>query len=567
LYTLKTESSAGGSVRAVPSKTGYAEGEYARITAVPSPGWRFSGWSGTYAGTEDDIFIRMTDDQWIVAKFALIPVAAEYTLNSTVSGSGRIIRSPEKAVYAAGETVELAAEPSPGYRFVEWTGDLSGDAENETIKMNANASVSARFEKREWTFIVYMAADNDLEAAAILDINEMEAAETGSMKGDILVLIDRSPAYDSTNGNWSDTRLYKIKRDPAGSDTVIRSKRIECPALGITENQQTELDLALPSTLSLLLDHAKTAYPAANYGLVFWGHGTGWRSDETAGGGPAESMKALAIDDTSGTSMTLAQAGNAVRNRGIAAIGMDTCFGGILEVAREFSDCAAWLVGSPGAIPSAGWNYAALFTLFGTSSLTAEQFASAAVDQFRVQYALTPNTGIAAIRLSAVPALSSVFNAFMENAAAGIQNRSSQTLLKSIAMDGSRLYRFASYPTDSYIDIRSFADLILSARDGLFTSATIKNRALTQAASLKSALNAAVPLGWEQGGQGEGHMGVHLIPLIAQGTPKASHEAGYIRGSGAANQSRFVLESTGWVPNKTAAGSLLDKLFYTYFED
>jgi len=52
----------------------------------------------------------------------------------------------------------------------------------------------------KWTIMVYMDADNNLEDAGISDFNEMEVA--GSTQDvAILVLMDRIPGYDSTNGN------------------------------------------------------------------------------------------------------------------------------------------------------------------------------------------------------------------------------------------------------------------------------------------------------------------------------------------------------------------------------
>ena len=49
-------------------------------------------------------------------------------------------------------------------------------------------------EVREWTVAVYMAADNDLEAAAIQDLNEMEAAVGDGVT--VVALLDRGGGYD-----------------------------------------------------------------------------------------------------------------------------------------------------------------------------------------------------------------------------------------------------------------------------------------------------------------------------------------------------------------------------------
>ncbi|MBQ3671674.1 MAG: hypothetical protein II921_09425 [Treponema sp.] len=77
----------------------------------------------------------------------------------------------------------------------------------------------------EWTFIVYMAADNNLESAAISDLNEMEEARSFLSAGNtILVLLDRASAFDATNGDWSDTRLFRVASDNSVSPSVLTSE-------------------------------------------------------------------------------------------------------------------------------------------------------------------------------------------------------------------------------------------------------------------------------------------------------------------------------------------------------
>ncbi|GAG72108.1 unnamed protein product, partial [marine sediment metagenome] len=64
----------------------------------------------------------------------------------------------------------------------------------------------------EWTVMVYLAADNDLESAGINDINEMEMVGSSS-DVNIVVQADRIPGYDNSNGDWTTTRRYYITQD------------------------------------------------------------------------------------------------------------------------------------------------------------------------------------------------------------------------------------------------------------------------------------------------------------------------------------------------------------------
>lgn len=68
--------------------------------------------------------------------------------------------------------------------------------ENDEIEDSENAGSSENLETEadekfgEWTIIVYMAADNELESAAISDLNEMENVDLPD-ELNLLVLLDR----------------------------------------------------------------------------------------------------------------------------------------------------------------------------------------------------------------------------------------------------------------------------------------------------------------------------------------------------------------------------------------
>jgi hypothetical protein len=113
-----------------------------------------------------------------------------------------------------------------------------------------------------------MAADNNLESAAIADFNELEAVNLAGKQASILVLFDRGPGYDATNGDWTDTRLFEVKTDPSGNNGTIISTRLDCPQLGLSATSNTELDMADPLVLNWLIDYTKGTYTADNYGLI-----------------------------------------------------------------------------------------------------------------------------------------------------------------------------------------------------------------------------------------------------------------------------------------------------------
>jgi len=415
---------------------------------------------------------------------------------------------------------------------------------------------------RQWTFIIYMAADNDLESAAIADLNEMEAVQYGIAPISILALMDRSPGYDMTNGNWTDTRLFEVKTDPNGLNSTIISPQLDCPELGLSKYTETELNTADPLVLSRLIDFAKREYPAERYALFIWGHGTGWRGGVNEDLLP-QPLKAIAFDDTQGQYMSLPSFGRAVAGKGLSVIAFDTCYAAILEVAYQIRNDAVLFVGSEGEILSTGWDYTALFTDFiGRSDLSINNLGSSIQKQFSEQYAGLVNATISQIQLSQVDNLFDKFNAFAGAVAYPMITIAARNAVLNEILYNVESYFFTSFPSDLYIDILDFSQKI-SAISSDITLDPVKQGAIaTAAGELENALTLAVPSSWAKNGT-ISKLGVHLIPVQGIAVPAASHELAYVKDSMAIDKSAFVEDSLYWPPNLIPKeDSLLDKLFY-----
>ena len=415
---------------------------------------------------------------------------------------------------------------------------------------------------RKWTFIIYMAADNDLESAAIADLNELEAVNYSGAPISILVLLDRSSGFDMTNGNWSDTRLFEVKSDPNGLNSTLISPRLDCPELGLSKDAETELNTADPLVLSRLIDFAKREYPAEQYALFIWGHGTGWRGGVMEDSLPAP-LKAIAFDDTSGQYMPLTSFGRAVAGKGLSFIGFDTCYGALLEVVYQIRNDAIFFAGSEGEIMSTGWDYEALFSSFiKTPSLSISSLANSIINQFKDQYAGVNNAVISCIQLSQVNNLFGKFDEFAGILAEVIVAKPERDMVLNEILQNIECYYFTSFPSDLYIDIFDFSKKIMAICSGI-TSDPILNEAIAaSAAELENALALAVPSSWAKNGTIY-KLGVHVIPVQGIAVPAASHELAYVKDSMAIEKTDFVEDSQHWPPNLIPKeDSLLDKLFY-----
>ncbi|MDR1506801.1 MAG: hypothetical protein LBI67_06825 [Treponema sp.] len=416
--------------------------------------------------------------------------------------------------------------------------------------------------KRKWTFIVYMAADNELESSAIADFNEMEGVLLGGQPVSILVLFDRHENYDMTNGNWSDTRLFEVRSDPAGINSTIISPRLNCPELGLTKDTATELNMADPLVLSKVIEFSKRVYPAESYALFIWGHGTGWRGGENVSELP-QPLKAVAIDDTSSQYMPLPSLGQAVSGKGLSVIAFDTCFGALLEVAYQIRNDAALFVGSEGVIPSTGWDYTSFFTTFLLHpSLSIQDLGDSIQNQYSAQYGGLSNASISQIDLSRVDNLVAKFNNFAGTVAESLASAAAKDIVLDQVLQQVEGHYIASFPSDLYVDVFDCAQKITTVRTSITSDVSRQTNIAAAAADLEAALTLAIPSSWAKNGTTK-KIGVHVISLQGVGVPSSSHELAYIKGSTAIDKSAFVENSPHWVPNVTPRNdNLLDKLFY-----
>ncbi|MCK4623805.1 MAG: LEPR-XLL domain-containing protein, partial [Phycisphaerae bacterium] len=184
----------------------------------------------------------------------------------------------------------------------------------------------------EWTVMVYLDADNNLEGAGIDDMNEMEVVGSTSSVN-ILVQFDRTSGHDTSNGNWTDTRRGRVVQD---TNTSV----INTPLTSIGE-----ANMGAPATLSDFIQWGVTTYPANRYGVILWDHGGG-----TSG---------VCWDDTDSDHLTVAEVGQALTSAGVQmdVVGFDACLMGMMEQTYEIRNYADIMVASEQTEPWDGWSY------------------------------------------------------------------------------------------------------------------------------------------------------------------------------------------------------------------
>lgn len=143
-YTLTTNMVGSGSVQLSPNGGSYDENTVVQLTAIPQPGWEFSGWSGDLVSTDNPANITMDSNKNVTATFTEVTVP-QYTLSTNTVGSGAVQANPGGGIYNENTVVELTATPDPGWAFSGWSGDLVSSDNPANITMDSNKNVTATF--------------------------------------------------------------------------------------------------------------------------------------------------------------------------------------------------------------------------------------------------------------------------------------------------------------------------------------------------------------------------------------------------------------------------------------
>ncbi len=118
------------------------------LTASPSAGSMFTGWSGACSGTGSCV-VSMTQAESVTAAFVL----NGYLLSVTVAGPGSVTSLPSgvscpgdcSETYPEGTSVTLTASPSAGSMFTGWSGACKGKSLTCKLRMKGTRSITASF--------------------------------------------------------------------------------------------------------------------------------------------------------------------------------------------------------------------------------------------------------------------------------------------------------------------------------------------------------------------------------------------------------------------------------------
>ena len=183
------------------------------------------------------------------------------------------------------------------------------------------------------TVMVYMSGDNDLSSWAQMDIEEMIAGASNiPQRGNLVVFVDRQRTGErpfiakvTQNQQQPLDTLYKFNSDFYASD---------------------------PEQFSAILQRMTLLCPAHEYGLVLWGHASGWAVTTDT----IKSNRAYGKDNSKW--MNITQMAVALKSLPkMKFIFADCCNMMCAEVGYELRNATDYLIGSPAEIPGEGAPY------------------------------------------------------------------------------------------------------------------------------------------------------------------------------------------------------------------
>ena len=124
-FLLSVSSSEGGAVDV--SGGTYNQNTTVQITATPSEGYSFTGWTGNASGDSNPLTVMMNENKNITANFSRI----QYSLGVVVVGQGSVAQevissAKSKTDYESGTTIRLTANPESSWLFYGWEGLSTG---------------------------------------------------------------------------------------------------------------------------------------------------------------------------------------------------------------------------------------------------------------------------------------------------------------------------------------------------------------------------------------------------------------------------------------------------------
>jgi hypothetical protein len=328
--------------------------------------------------------------------------------------------------------------------------------------------------KKPWTFIVYCAADNDLYTFAGRNIKQMEAVGSNDYLT-ILVQLDMH-----LQGQKKTTKRYLIKKNK----TVL------------LETIESGLDSGDPESVIDCCRWAAKKFPAENYALDFWNHGTGIIDPEVkriinpsdlfiynqtnsmielqrsigffdyiennyfTENNEQLAKRGICFDSTTRNYLTNEKIDYALNTicthiikKKFGIIAFDACLMSMLEIMNIIKNYSHYAVASQEAELGAGWGYTDVLLPVSIESLSPSDFAKNIVYAYEKTYKkITKDYTQSAIDLSKIERVERTIDNLSKRLIEGISLQTDDSVRQMIKISRNR-YNCTYFSEPDYIDL------------------------------------------------------------------------------------------------------------------
>lgn len=279
------------------------------------------------------------------------------------------------------------------------------------------ANADAQPGMKDWTFLIYLNGNNNLDSFGEMNINQMEKIGSTS-KLNVVV-------------QWASLAKNKTQRLLVKKDS--NANKVTSP---IVQDMGSSVDMGDYRSLVEFVRWGVENYPAKHYFINVWDHGSGWHLNQRIAalraqgitGTPALSpmgfhLNDISWDDNTGHFISTVQLGQAMAESAkiighkVDLYGSDACLMSMAEVAGEMASSVDTFVGSQEVEPGAGWPYDMFLKRWSTATQTAPaDVAKYLVEEFVKSYQGGSNGNssvtLSALDLNKMPALNAVIADF-----------------------------------------------------------------------------------------------------------------------------------------------------------
>ena len=244
----------------------------------------------------------------------------------------------------------------------------------------------AQQEKKQITFLVYIAGDNNLNPFIDVDMKEMMKVGSNANMNVLAFINTKLP------GKAKSTTQYYVM-----------------PNKIVQQGNLAAMDSGSPQTVMKALEWAINNYPSDMFVLILWDHGSG------AFNRLPQSVlwRAACYDDTTGSYLTDAAMQQALaygqKLRGgkkLDIVAFDACLMADVEVAYALAPYANYLVASQETIPGDGYGYDQMLMRPSLGNMTVRQLANYMVASYETAYhGVVDNYTLSALDLSKMSAV------------------------------------------------------------------------------------------------------------------------------------------------------------------